>query len=123
MSSWLELLKAAASLLLLTTTPPPQKKRDILQKRARRCLGWSQQGKERMEMIVGGQEGFLSFPECGKTSLYPEEGRQTPLLGHCSGMGKAGRDRLLGKGEKGSAGRAGPLPAPLEKCRAVGGQA
>lgn len=61
-------------------------------------MGWSQQGKERVEMIVGGQEGFPSFPKCGKTSLYPEEGRQTPPLGHCSGMGKAGRDRLLGKG-------------------------
>lgn len=123
MSSWLELLKAAASLLLLSLQPPPPKKRDILQKRARRCLGWSEQGKEWVEMIVGGQEGFPSFPECGKPSLYPEEGRQTPPLGHCSGMGKASRDRFLGKGERGSAGRAGPLPAPLEKCRAGGGQA
>lgn len=71
-------------------------------------MGWSQQGEERVEMAVGGQEGFPSLPECRKPSLSLEEGRQrlpcwvTVLgWGKLAGMGFWGRGkgaRLAGLG-------------------------
>lgn len=101
MSSWLELLKAASSLLLFLHPPPP--KGDILRKRARTCLGWSQQGEERVETAVGGREGFPSLPKCRKTSLFPK-GREAeaPPLGHfVLGWGKPARTGFWGR-EKGA---------------------
>lgn len=100
MSSWLELLKATS--LLLSLPPPPPQKGDILQKRAKRCLGWSQQGEEHLEMAVGGQEGFPSFPECRKVSLSLEEGRhRAPLLGHFVLGGESQQGQAFGEGGKG----------------------
>lgn len=71
-----------------------------------------------------GRPGRLSeLSQVRKNLPLPRGGEADSPVGSLFWDGESRQGQAFGKGEKGSAGWAGPLPAPLEKCRAVGGQA
>lgn len=107
MSSWIELLKAASSL--------PQRGHT-----AKETWGGLNSRKSGWKWLWVARKAFPAFLSDENPPFPRRKGGRVPLLGDCFGMRKASRDRLLGKGERGLAGWAGPLSTSLEQCRAVG---
>lgn len=107
MSSWIDLLKAASAL--------PQRGHT-----AKETWGGLNSRKSGWKWLWVARKAFPAFLSDENPPFPRRKGGRVPLLGDCFGMRKASRDRLLGKGERGLAGWAGPLSTSLEPCRAVG---